>query len=142
VRVSDDAPLSLDSFHLDGPNGRLYALALSPPRGVATELSVLVCPPFAEEQNRTRRAVQLAARRMVRHGCSVLLLDLHGTGDSAGGGSARGRFPGAGRRLGFAHDGVSQLSQGFDRRSLSRAPEMSAGDGSAPAAVSGWSVPI
>ena len=82
--MSDDAPLSLDSFHLDGPNGRLYALALSPPRGVATELSVLVCPPFAEEQNRTRRAVQLAARRMVRHGCSVLLLDLHGTGDSAG----------------------------------------------------------
>jgi exosortase A-associated hydrolase 2 len=84
VRVSADASFSLDSFHLDGPNGRLYALLLSPPPGVATELSVLVCPPFAEEQNRTRRAVQLAARRIARHGCRVLLLDLHGTGDSEG----------------------------------------------------------
>jgi exosortase A-associated hydrolase 2 len=84
MRVSADAPLSLDSFHLEGPAGRLYALSLSPPRGLATELAVLVCPPFAEEQNRTRRAVQLAARRMARHGCSVLLLDLYGTGDSEG----------------------------------------------------------
>jgi len=45
---------------------------------------VLVCPAFAEELNRTRRAVQLASRRIAALGCSVLLLDPYGTGDSEG----------------------------------------------------------
>jgi exosortase A-associated hydrolase 2 len=82
--VSANAEISLAPFFIDGTRGRLFALEVAPPPDVEPELSVLLCPPFAEEINRTRRAVQLAARRMAAHGCCVLLLDLHGTGDSEG----------------------------------------------------------
>jgi exosortase A-associated hydrolase 2 len=82
--VSADSEVSIAPLFIDGTRGRLFALEVAPPRGVERELGVLVCPPFAEELNRTRRAVQLAARRMAALGCSVLLLDPYGTGDSEG----------------------------------------------------------
>ena len=81
--MSTAVAVSLSPFFLDGSNGRLFALEVAPERG-DVELGILLCPPFAEELNRTRRAVQLAARRMAAQGCSVLLLDLYGTGDSEG----------------------------------------------------------
>jgi len=81
--VSAGGAVSLEPFFLDGSQGRLFALEVAPESREA-ELGVLLCPPFAEELNRTRRAVQLAARRMAGAGCRVLILDLHGTGDSAG----------------------------------------------------------
>jgi exosortase A-associated hydrolase 2 len=83
VRVSAGAAVSLAPFFLDGSNGRLFALEIAPEHG-DVDLGILFCAPFAEELNRTRRAVQLAARRMAARGCSVLLLDLCGTGDSDG----------------------------------------------------------
>lgn len=78
------AEVAIAPFFLDGTRGRLFALEVAPPKGADNELGVLVCPAFAEELNRTRRAVQLAARRMAALGCSVLLLDPYGTGDSEG----------------------------------------------------------
>jgi exosortase A-associated hydrolase 2 len=69
-------------FFLDGQAGRLFALSFEPAgtqRG-----SVLYCPPFAEEMNKSRRQVALTARRLAAAGQRVLLVDLYGTGDSEG----------------------------------------------------------
>jgi exosortase A-associated hydrolase 2 len=82
--VSAVDAFSLEPFFMDGASGRLFALEVAPARPREVELALLVCPPFAEELNRVRRAVQLAARRLARRGVSVLLLDLYGTGDSEG----------------------------------------------------------
>lgn len=40
--------------------------------------------PFAEEMNKTRRMAALQARALAAHGVAVLLIDLHGCGDSDG----------------------------------------------------------
>ena len=41
-------------------------------------------PPLAEEMNRCRRQMTVAARSLAAHGYNVVIPDLHGTGDSAG----------------------------------------------------------
>ena len=43
---------------------------------------VLICPPFAEELNKTRRLMAEQSRQLAAAGFGVLLLDLDGTGDS------------------------------------------------------------
>ncbi len=66
----------------DGRGGRLYALYSTPrvpARGV-----LLYIHPFAEEMNRSRRMVALAARAFVDAGWGVLQVDLAGCGDSSG----------------------------------------------------------
>lgn len=45
---------------------------------------IVFAQPFAEEMNKSRRAVAVAARRLAEIGWSVLLIDLHGCGDSDG----------------------------------------------------------
>jgi exosortase A-associated hydrolase 2 len=45
---------------------------------------MLHVPAFAEEMNKARRAVSLAARAMATRGWHILLLDPTGTGDSSG----------------------------------------------------------
>ena len=45
---------------------------------------MLVLPPFAEELNKSRRMLSLAARALQSAGIEVLLIDLYGTGDSGG----------------------------------------------------------
>ena len=46
--------------------------------------SVLFVPPFAEEVNKSRRMIALAAENLARAGWCVMYLDLYGTGDSSG----------------------------------------------------------
>lgn len=46
--------------------------------------AVLVVPPFAEELNKSRRMLALAARALAGRGWLTLRIDLAGTGDSAG----------------------------------------------------------
>ena len=41
-------------------------------------------PPFAEEMNHSRRMATLQAHRLAALGIDVLVVDLFGTGDSAG----------------------------------------------------------
>lgn len=82
--MSAASAVAIEPFFLNGARGRLFALEVAPAHGHAVEFGVLLCAPFAEELNRTRRAVQLAARRIASCGASVLLLDLYGTGDSEG----------------------------------------------------------
>lgn len=73
----------MSPFFLDCPNGSLFALYWSavttPPKQ-----AVLYVPAFAEEMNKARRMVALQARALADKGYAVLVLDLLGTGDSAG----------------------------------------------------------
>lgn len=50
----------------------------------ATTCAALLVPPFAEEANKTRHLVTRQARKLAATGVAVFLVDLYGTGDSAG----------------------------------------------------------
>ena len=73
---------SADAFFLDTPEGRRFCLYHAP-AGTCRGALVYV-HPFAEEMNRSRRMAALGARALAAQGIGVLLLDLHGCGDSAG----------------------------------------------------------
>ncbi|MEX2455420.1 MAG: hydrolase 2, exosortase A system-associated [Rhodospirillaceae bacterium] len=75
------APAPVPLF-LDANGRRLFAVRHAPqggPRG-----SVLMLPPFAEEQNMSRRMAYLLGRALAVAGFDFLLPDLTGTGESAG----------------------------------------------------------
>jgi exosortase A-associated hydrolase 2 len=67
---------------IDGARGRILVVARFPRKGHGH--SVLVVPPFAEEMNKSRRAIALLADELAARGVATLLPDLGGTGDSAG----------------------------------------------------------
>jgi alpha/beta superfamily hydrolase len=71
-------------FFLDGPAGNLFCLHFPRSTPGGARRCALVLPPFAEELNKSRRMGALAARALQRAGHDVLLIDLYGTGDSAG----------------------------------------------------------
>ncbi len=75
---------TLDTFFLDVPNGRLFAVHHRPIDGTPVRGHVLCVPPFNEEMNRCRSMVALQAQAFTQLGIGTLLLDLHGTGDSGG----------------------------------------------------------
>lgn len=75
-------PARQEAFFLGEGEGERFCVACrtdAPPRG-----SVLILPPFAEEMNKSRRMMALAARLLAEQGWLVLRPDLAGTGDSAG----------------------------------------------------------
>ena len=79
-----DAPghAPADAFFLDtadGPRFCLYHAPVGECRG-----ALVYIHPFAEEMNRSRRMAALQARALTAQGFGVLLLDLHGCGDSGG----------------------------------------------------------
>ena len=69
-------------FFLDGAVGQRFCL-YHPPAG-ACRGAVLYVHPFGEEMNKARRMAALQARALAALGYGVLLLDLHGCGDSSG----------------------------------------------------------
>lgn len=69
---------------LPGTNGKLLSVYFPPSAAVFHKANLLFLPAFAEEMNRSRWLVAHAARRFSEIGFGVLLLDLYGTGDSAG----------------------------------------------------------
>lgn len=71
-----------EPFFLDSSPGRRFCL-FHPAVG-ACRGAVLYIHPFAEEMNRSRRMAALQARALAQRGYGVLLLDLHGCGDSSG----------------------------------------------------------
>ena len=73
-----------DPFFLDAPGGRLFAVHHRPADASSVRGHVLVVPPFNEEMNRCRSMVTLQAAAFARLGYGALVIDLHGTGDSAG----------------------------------------------------------
>lgn len=82
--MSATLPVDWQAHFLPGPRGPLYALHAFPQERHANSRGVVFCAPFAEEMNKTRRTVRLAATAFARAGHDVLILDLFGTGDSAG----------------------------------------------------------
>lgn len=69
-------------FFLDTPDGARFCIYHAPAGACCGAL--LYVHPFAEEMNRSRRMAALQARALAARGIGVLLLDLHGCGDSAG----------------------------------------------------------
>jgi exosortase A-associated hydrolase 2 len=76
------ASYSIRPFYLDGVAGRLFAISYEPEGERLGQL--LFCPPFAEEMNKSRRMMTLTAQRLAAAGYAVVIVDLYGTGDSAG----------------------------------------------------------
>lgn len=76
------APLTRPLF-VGAHAARRFYLHLHPSEG-AVRAGLVFVAPWAEEMNKSRRMVALAARAFAAQGISVLLLDLAGTGDSAG----------------------------------------------------------
>jgi len=71
-------------FFLHSDAGALFAVHHRPAAGRAVRGQVLCVAPFNEEMNRCRSMVTLQAEAWARQGFGTLLVDLHGTGDSAG----------------------------------------------------------
>lgn len=74
----------MQPFFLDGAKGRLFAVYHPPAPGRLPLADLLCVPPFAEEMNRSRRMTKALALRLADIGCGALIVDLFGTGDSAG----------------------------------------------------------
>lgn len=77
------AAVTLTARFLPGPAGPLAATIVAPERA-EPRFGVLYVPPFGEEMNKARRMAALQARALASAGGIVALLDLRGTGDSAG----------------------------------------------------------
>lgn len=69
---------------IPGPSGALAVVSFRPPGDAAPAFAVLHLPAFAEEMNKSRRMVAQQAREFVSMGGAACVLDLRGTGDSAG----------------------------------------------------------
>lgn len=76
--------MTFQPLFLSGASGDLFAIHHPPAPGAPDRGSLVYVPPFAEETNQSRRVVALQARRLAAAGVGTLLLDLYGTGDSAG----------------------------------------------------------
>ena len=71
-------------FFMNSAQGALFAVHHRPRDEAALKGHVLCVLPFNEEMNRCRSMVTLQALAFARLGWGTLVVDLHGTGDSAG----------------------------------------------------------
>lgn len=71
-----------EAFFLDSPDGGRFCLVTRPAGAIRGAL--LYLHPFAEELNKSRRMVALAARAFAESGWAVLQVDQKGCGDSGG----------------------------------------------------------
>lgn len=74
----------MQAAFIKGPKGALFTVSHLPDPGARVEGVVLCAQAFAEEQNKSRRMVNLQARALARAGWVVMIPDLHGCGDSEG----------------------------------------------------------
>lgn len=63
-------------------NGRILLLLREPP--APSNGCVLIVPPFGEEMNKSRRMMTLLAIALAERSVASVIVDLYGTGDSAG----------------------------------------------------------
>ena len=71
-------------FFLDSPQGPLFCIHHRPAPDQPVRGQLLVVNPFNEEMNRCRSMLTLQAQALAAQGVGTLVLDLFGTGDSAG----------------------------------------------------------
>ena len=69
---------------LDTGAARLFVAEHRPPQDSPPTRWILHLPAFAEEMNKSRAMVSLAARELAKSGSVVIVPDLYGTGDSEG----------------------------------------------------------
>lgn len=74
----------MQPLFIDSSAGRLFAVYWPAVGENVCGKAILHIPAFAEEMNRSRRMVALQAQAFSKLGYAVLVLDLFGTGDSAG----------------------------------------------------------
>ena len=72
----------MHALFINGQAGRLFAVYW--PAAQATGKALLHVPAFAEEMNCARHAVAVQAQAFAEQGWSVLVVDVFGSGDSAG----------------------------------------------------------
>ena len=73
-----------ETFYAEVRGGRRFCILHQPDVGAVPRGVVVHVHAFAEEMNKSRRMVALAARALAASGRAVLLLDLDGCGDSSG----------------------------------------------------------
>lgn len=73
-----------EPFFLPADPGYRLCLLSTPRAGKDVRGAMLHVPAFAEEMNKSRRAVAVTARRLAENGWAVLQVDLLGCGDSSG----------------------------------------------------------
>jgi exosortase A-associated hydrolase 2 len=71
-------------FFLSCGTRKLFALRFDVPAGMVPRGATLLVPPFAEESNKSRRMLVQQARALSACGYGALIVDLYGTGESAG----------------------------------------------------------
>lgn len=71
----------LEPIFLQTDDGPVFVLFRAP---IGASHCVLFVPPFAEEMNKARRQYAVTARALAEKGFASLIVDLFGTGDSAG----------------------------------------------------------
>lgn len=76
--------LAPQPFFLGRGADALFVVHFPVPAHVPARAPVLFVPPFAEEMNKSRRLMAETARALASAGRACLLVDLYGTGDSAG----------------------------------------------------------
>lgn len=76
--------IATEAFFLQADPGSRFCLLYAPASGAPVRGAMLFVHAFAEEMNKSRRTVALAARALAGQGYAVLLLDLLGCGDGSG----------------------------------------------------------
>lgn len=76
--------MSLEAFFLPTSAGQRFCTLHRPAAGQPCLGAVLLAQPFAEEMNKSRRALAALGRGLAAQGYASLLIDLHGCGDSEG----------------------------------------------------------
>jgi len=76
--------VAAEAFFLPAEPGYRFCLLSAPPAGASVRGAMLCVHAFAEEMNKSRRAVAVAARALAGAGWAVLQIDLLGCGDSSG----------------------------------------------------------
>lgn len=74
----------IEAFHLATPAGFRFCVLRRPVGGAPARGTIIHIPAFAEELNKSRHMVALAAEAWALQGWNVLQLDLGGCGDSEG----------------------------------------------------------
>jgi exosortase A-associated hydrolase 2 len=74
----------IETFLLPAGSGYRYCLLHNAAPEIEARGAILFVHPFAEEMNKSRRAVAVAARKLAKNGWSVLQIDLEGCGESSG----------------------------------------------------------
>lgn len=82
--MNDQLKADIVPCFIKGKSGDLYTVYYPPKSTKQTPRHIIYIPPFSEEANRCRAMTSLQARTLAEKGIGVFVIDLFGTGDSAG----------------------------------------------------------